>query len=493
MKKICLIPALLSLMIPPLSARCGQAESLSAAGLERYLGTDWYGVYFMGQKMGCAVTGIKKTEYEGKAAVNVSLKLEAKVAMMGTDQEMEIVEDRTYILTEGLAYFLHETTSAGAKTKITGKLSGGRMKVCSDIGGEKKERIIERPKERFEDYIAMERLVTAGAKVGDSVTFTEYEPTLQKNITAISRVREVREKMLQGVPGKIYILETVIKDLGITSISEVSGEGELMETQVAGVFTLRLEDEKTAKNIDYRSDLILSTVVRPDKKIKNPEKVMELQALITGVSDPSALKDTPRQKFVTRPGREVLVKIRVQPLEGINVPKLPIKKEEFPADLSPSLFVQSDNPEIVKLSKEIAGGETDAVKVSDRIVEWVYGNIRKEFSAAFSNALDVLALRAGDCTEHSVLYVALARAAGLPAREISGLVYSNSDGGFYYHQWAEAYVGKWIEVDPTFGQTQADATHIRLAGGDLASQASIINLVGSMKIKILEYGYGKKN
>ena len=67
-----------------------------------------------------------------------------------------------------------------------------------------------------------------------------------------------------------------------------------------------------------------------------------------------------------------------------------------------------------------------------------------------------------------MLYVALARAIGLPARTDAGLVYLR--GHFYYHAWPEVWLGQWVAVDPTFGQFPADASHLRFVIGGLARQ-----------------------
>ena len=56
--------------------------------------------------------------------------------------------------------------------------------------------------------------------------------------------------------------------------------------------------------------------------------------------------------------------------------------------------------------------------------------------------------------------------------------------GFGYHAWAEIWVGRWIAVDPTQGTMAADATHVQLAGGDLAEQAKITMLIGKLKAQI---------
>ncbi len=77
----------------------------------------------------------------------------------------------------------------------------------------------------------------------------------------------------------------------------------------------------------------------------------------------------------------------------------------------------------------------------------------------------------GDCNEHAVLFAALARAAGVPARIEAGLVYLN--GRFYYHAWPNVYVGHWLEMDPTWGQHAVDATHLALVEGELAEPLEV--------------------
>jgi hypothetical protein len=92
--------------------------------------------------------------------------------------------------------------------------------------------------------------------------------------------------------------------------------------------------------------------------------------------------------------------------------------------------------------------------------------------------------------KHTALYVAMARAACLPARIAVGLV--DIRGAFYYHAWPEVYLdegrgsGLWLPVDPTLNQFPADATHLRLARGGLDKQAAILPLIGHLKMTVLE-------
>ena len=91
----------------------------------------------------------------------------------------------------------------------------------------------------------------------------------------------------------------------------------------------------------------------------------------------------------------------------------------------------------------------------------------------YLSALETLLGRTGDCTEHAILFSALAKACGLPARIINGLAYV--DGAFAYHEWAEVYVGDagWIAVDPTFDQAPIDAAHLALTVGASDYQAML--------------------
>jgi hypothetical protein len=76
----------------------------------------------------------------------------------------------------------------------------------------------------------------------------------------------------------------------------------------------------------------------------------------------------------------------------------------------------------------------------------------------------------------------------VPTRVVNGLVYSPDFGGFLYHTWAESLAdGAWRAVDPTFGQTQADATHVALVRGEtLAELTPLVDWVGNTRVKVLE-------
>jgi len=114
---------------------------------------------------------------------------------------------------------------------------------------------------------------------------------------------------------------------------------------------------------------------------------------------------------------------------------------------------------------------------------WVAAYVRKEQTVGLPSAVRVFELRRGDCNEFTTLYVALARAAGLPARPAAGLVRLGDH--FYYHAWPEVYLGTWVPLDPTLDQFPADPTHLRFVTGGLARQVALLRVTGRLKIEVL--------
>ncbi len=155
----------------------------------------------------------------------------------------------------------------------------------------------------------------------------------------------------------------------------------------------------------------------------------------------------------------------------------------FVDELASEPLLQVRHPRIVALARRLAAGETDPRVVAERINRWVHDSLAKEITIGLPNAIQVLSSGSGDCNEHTQLFVALARAAGIPARAAAGLAFVR--GKFYYHAWPEVYLDTWVAVDPTFGQFPADASHLRFVIGGLARQAEMLRLIGNLGIDVV--------
>ena len=152
---------------------------------------------------------------------------------------------------------------------------------------------------------------------------------------------------------------------------------------------------------------------------------------------------------------------------------LPVTGAGFAPFLNPTARINSKDPGVVALAKQIAGEDKDGRGVARKIGEWTHRNLK--WKKVESDTVDTLASRAADCLEHSELYVALARALGLPARVVTGAALSS--GSFGAHAWVEIYLGKWVELDPTWGlMDHVDATHLRFDGDAFTSYAMLNQL-----------------
>lgn len=154
-------------------------------------------------------------------------------------------------------------------------------------------------------------------------------------------------------------------------------------------------------------------------------------------------------------------------------------------------FLPVNHREIQDTAADVVGDATDRKHAVELLTDWVFGYLHKAPTMGVPNALEVLRVQQGDCNEHTSLFVALARASGIPARIAAGVVYSDAlgdRGGFYYHAWPEVHLGSagWVPVDPTFGQFPADATHVKLVEGDLDKQVEIMGVLGRLGFELVE-------
>ena len=109
--------------------------------------------------------------------------------------------------------------------------------------------------------------------------------------------------------------------------------------------------------------------------------------------------------------------------------------------------------------------------VHDRI------DYRKGATDAETTAADAVALGAGVCQDQAHVFVAVARAAGIPARYVTGYLYDadRADPETDTHAWAEGWVDGlgWIGFDVTNQLCPTDA-YVRLTSGLDAEDSSPI-------------------
>ncbi|MGB9793122.1 MAG: transglutaminase-like domain-containing protein, partial [Thermacetogeniaceae bacterium] len=118
--------------------------------------------------------------------------------------------------------------------------------------------------------------------------------------------------------------------------------------------------------------------------------------------------------------------------------------------LSPSPWVDSDNPEVIALANSLIRPEMTERERLLAIHDWVAAQIAYDYAAylrgesALVPASATLKKRAGLCRDYAFLVAALARALNMPARVIYGEV-SEEGARTRIHAWNEVYCeGRWV-------------------------------------------------
>lgn len=281
---------------------------------------------------------------------------------------------------------------------------------------------------------------------------------------------------------------------GIRVESWVDEDGRILQASSALGFSMQKteyelarqaqEESRFASDSPIDSDVILSTAVQSNVDFDDVTEYEELRFRLTGVDLEGFQLDGGRQTL-----RGDTLIIRRENWDAVDAGyRLPYAFMDLAESLEPEPLIQSDNPRIIQRAREVTARRTqwnqDPKQVARQLTTSVYTMLEKSITFSVPNAVQVLETLQGDCNEHTVLYVAMARALGLPARTAVGLVYVN--GAFFYHAWPEVWLDEWVAVDPTFGQYPADASHIRFVIGGLAQQVEIVRLIGNLDIEVLD-------
>ncbi len=309
-------------------------------------------------------------------------------------------------------------------------------------------------------------------------SFSIFDPSTL-SIRTIKVTRNADE--IIPIMGKRILTKKYCADLmGAKNCAWMSKEGDVLkETGILGLSMEKVSAQRAREGITDQGNIDFTQIasIPSNVEITEPEKLSKIKIKIVGISQTLFLNGD-RQSFHNNILTITKEHFSASSTLNHNLPK------EITAFLKPAPFIQSDHPQIkAQVDKIIKPGDTSEQKAR-RIVNWVYRNIEKKPVLSVPNALEVLKNKVGDCNEHSVLTVALLRAAGIPAQIEAGLVYLH--GRFYWHAWNVIYLGKWITADAVFNQNPADVTHIRLVRGDSVEQLNLMGVMGKIKLEVLE-------
>lgn len=456
-----------------------------------FFGEHWFGLYVLGRKVGnmhLTATHETATHETGSGEYTVAIEMTMVDASSGEAVENKMSMLRRYAgrppypLIGG-----HDRTSEGGneETLRLHRDSDGTFRIETISGGKSSEQVGLTTKEVFSTGFVAGRI--EGIVPGYSEEY--WSLSLEKGRDEPTRVSlQKREtKVVNGVSVETLTFKITQPADGITGTWICDSRGMPIKFQFLGIIEARVESPEVARDIDRSVDLITEMLV-PMRGLEVREDELEALTLEWRGADELLARTATQAPAWRTEGR-----VQTLVLSRAAAPDATEQAASIPADVAPFLAANgannSDHPDLVRRAKELTAGASDRWAAVRAISAWVDTAVKDELSANSMTARGVLTRLEGDCTEHSLLTIALLRAAGIPAREITGVIYVDELRAMGWHAWVEVWVGRWIPIDPTWGQAPASLGRVVfMVEGDPGAQLSATSKMRARVVAVQKKG-----
>ncbi len=339
-------------------------------------------------------------------------------------------------------------------------------------------------KDSFLEYIVR----TKGLKVGDKHTARVWDYGSNAFSDFIFRVEEKTTYQYKGESVPVF---SIIEESPGQATWLVSEDGDLYYSydavQKLGARRVEKDDipELSALSLDV---LLVPGNVRVAHPFRSLKSTIKVDWKDVDFADFNFTDN--RQKLMshteTDKAHQALLEIVKDQRDFTGRVTLPVTDSEFAPYLAETRFITPSLPEIGDLVRAICGEEADGWLVTQKILNWVYGNMQVEMIPQTLTTEEILAGRKGKCAEYAILFAAMTRAAGLPTKVALGERYQ--DGAWVGHLWNEVWLGEWISVDPSHGQSAPDALLLKFVDSPevMGTQKVRMGLTGKLGISIEE-------
>ncbi len=440
-------------------------------------GETWMGVYHEDQKVGYSQHRL--------AAVGSGIEFsEASLLRMTMMETPQVVRtrirghaDARYALQD----FEFELTSGIANLSMTGIVRGGALSLTIRSGGDTTAQTIRLDGPIYLPSTLRAAMAGSPLAVGREMNVSVFDPVSMTNDRLHATVEA--EEIVPGTVPAQQAWRLREEFHGIETRAWIDASGTVLREEGPMGFVLVRESPDDAVGRGWRAegaalDLTRQVSIPVSAVIDDARTRRHLRVRLSGI-DLARLPSDDEQRLAGD-----VLRIDRPDLATIASYRLPYTAGGAPAtDLVATPFLQSDHPRIRAAAHAAVGDERDAKTVARRLNAWVTGHLRKAPTVSIPNAVQVLEMGEGDCNEHAVLFAALARAVGLPARVAAGAVYL--DGAFLYHAWCEVWLGRWVSIDPALDQFPADATHLKLLSGGPETHFAFMGIIGRLGIEVL--------
>lgn len=425
----------------------------------------WFGFYVQGTKVGY-IHYQSETDPENEALTLRKSNFLFDSSMLG--QSLQItVQSWSWVDRQGrLVRSRQITNSSGRKNEVTADYMADKIIATMVTDGDRTTKEIPVPTgARILDDPVTE-LVTSGKPVPgqtlDAYVFAPEALALQKVTITVKDQTKITTSQ-----GQIEATHVVVDDPRAKTDLYFNTKGEL----VKGTGPLGMEYRPEPKEIATKltpnasgpGDLAIASTVPVKGRVDLSAPSHRYR--VTG-ADLSKLPVDPSQRAVKEGENFVLW---VKPVKNAQA-QTSIKESARtkPSWVAPDIRVPSQTERFKELAKSIVGSETRTIPAAQKLRTHVYQIMRADAGiGVLRDANEILDTKVGVCRDYAILLGTLTKAAGIPTRFVSGLVYTGDS--FLYHAWVEVWDGRnWIGLDATRPEDYVTPGHIKTAQGTVA-------------------------
>jgi hypothetical protein len=468
----------------------------------------WMGVYMQGVKVGYSHNKEFGLVKDGKTFQKSIQESWMRVSRMGGDPvEISTSQDALYDPERNPVETTIRTKLSLSETVIKAEVKSNRIVFLS---GDKITKELPYT-EKFYFGVPFEVIIEEeGLSAGMEYTFNILEPLTQSLIDISFKVLQKESVLILGEHMSLWHVRTTMTEIFPIVIDEwIDEEGEVWKSISDAGFlhttSIRMPKEKALEMSDQNLDIAFSVLIESNVEFVFPQEIKKITYKVSGIPV-EKIKGLPfdgaSQRLLEVKEDHALIQTQSLVFTEKKAIPFPVEGEEFTKYLASTTFCQSDDIEVRRIAKDIVGDERNSWVAAKKIAEWVSLEMEPNYDVGFASAKEVLENREGDCSEHTVLMVALCRSVGIPARAAVGVMYGQ--GIFAYHMWSEVYVGgwvgldaKWLTVDKQSGEYYTDATHFKLGISALDEGIfqemgqAMSEVIGKLKLEVMEYSEDK--
>jgi hypothetical protein len=450
----------------------------------------WFSIAFHGKKVGYVRARETRAKLAGRPAIHAERWSVITVRRREQQIRMEHELDAWFDPDGTPLRYAIVRREGGELRKGEGYKDGERFVVQHTVGGRTKTRSFPlRPGDRLASSLEWLhfRELDPGKKV-EGRAIDETEGDIQPFTLAIADAPTKKG-------GDVYAVDEVLG--GIRSALLVSRERGLLRSELLGAgIVMERTSREEAVRLDEAVDIFSAALFPVGVELPARDALEEVTTVFAAEGgEAPTVPAFERQTVRARETGRVEVSVEAPPVPA-EAASLPIRSQKLAPFLAATDYEDLSDEQLITVARREVGDAEDAWTAARRLNAFVHRHLRdKTLAHAFASATEALEARAGDCTEHAVLFSALAKIVGIPTKLATGLVYvGGARPAFGYHEWVEVWLGDdWHPMDPTFGQDVADATHIKFSEG-LSDPAGLRDaglaaaaLIGDIEVELESY------